>query len=477
MNINIGKQAFYHFLSQIGFSISGFIATFAIARILGAEGVGIYALGLSLLVFVNLPVSGIGDATVKRISEGREKGQYFSLGLLLNIIVAIFASVIIVLFRDILNSYTGGEIALLVVGVAICRSPFQTLKWTLQGEGKVAYSGWVRTIERTLRTALQVILLLLGYKIFGLFLGYMASLLLGALMSVAVIEIKPKFPRRRHLESLFSYAKYGWSNALKGTTFNWMDTIVLGVFVTPSFVGIYEVAWTLSTFLLMASNSLSSALFPEISRLEKEGEIEKIKSNINDALVFAGVLLIPGFFGAAILGEEILSIYSAEFSKGQYVLLILISALTFNAYFSQLTSAMRGLDKPDVALKIDFVFVGSNMILNVVLVYLFGWHGAAVATLISSFISLAVGYYAISGLIGRPGIPRREITKEVISGGTMFLVILFLNETFESNIFVTVLLVIVGAVIYWTTLLTISVRIRRKVFGLLPETISKIMPI
>ena len=73
--MRLGKTTLSHFLSQVVVSAAGFLATFAIARVLGADGVGIYALGVALLIWTTIPVAGLKRGITKRISELEEPGH------------------------------------------------------------------------------------------------------------------------------------------------------------------------------------------------------------------------------------------------------------------------------------------------------------------------------------------------------------------------------------------------------------------
>lgn len=468
MALKLGRTAVSHFLSQIALSVSGFVATLVIAWVLGADGLGAYTLGLSLMVWLNLPLAGFQKALTKRLSEGADQGEYLTAGVVVNLLSVLVPAVLVVLFRGQVNAYVGEDIAGLLALLLVSNGVFNTVRDTLHGEKKVAHAGWVRTVEQVARTVFQVVLLVLGYMIAGLFVGHALSLVVGALVAIALIDVSPAAPSKHHFRQLYQYAKHGWSGGFKGNTFNWMDTVVLGFFATNTLVGVYEVAWTLASFLAVASNSVRSTLFPEISDIAGDSDDERVHHYLNEGLVFTGVFLIPGFFGALAIGPDLLRIYNDEFTQGAFVLLLLILARLLDAYASQFTSVINGLDRPDVSFRIDVTFVAVNMSLNVVLVFLYGWVGAAVATLLSSGVALAFGLYAISDLIGVPDIPVREIGEELAAGLVMFGAVFGLHRVAPSGMWVTVALVLVGAGIYVGVLLSVSPRIRGKAEALAP---------
>jgi O-antigen/teichoic acid export membrane protein len=448
------------------------VATLAIARVLGAEGLGIYALGISLVVWLDIPHSGFREALAKRVSEGREGEQYLTAGVVASLSSIVVPVLFVFFFRSYVNEYVGSDVSLLIIVILFANGLFGTFRFALNGQKKVAHAGWIQFLNQVLRTVIQIGLLLLGYAVFGLFIGYAVAAVLAALMALVFLDVRVSVPTKRHFRDLYAYAKHGWSTGFKGNTFNWMDTVILGFFVSSSLVGIYEVAWSVASFLVLVSNSVSQTLFPEISDISTEGDTDRIHHYLNEGLVFTGVFLIPGLFGAVAIGVDVLRIYNTEFTRGASVLVILIVARTLDAYATQFTSVLKAIDRPDVVLRIDLLFVGTNTVLNVALVYFYGWYGAAVATLLSGVVSLLVGYYSLTNLIGVPNIPVGEISKEIFAGAVMFVTVTIVHRFSRSEVYLTLIVVAVGAAIYVTVLLSISPRIRNKATALLGEPLG-----
>lgn len=464
--MRLGKTTLAHFLSQVLVSVAGFVATFAIARILGAEGVGMYALGVAIIMWLKIPPSGLTDSLTKRISEGTERGEYLAAGVVLQGVLGVFIAALLVAFAGPVNRYVGARVAGLIAAVFLADAGFVTVGAALEGQKRVARYGWLRAFERLVRTGAQIGLILLGYGVSGLFFGHAASLAVAATVGIALLGLRASVPTRRHFRSLLDFARYSWLGGLKGRTFGWMDTIVLGFFVTSSLVGIYEVAWTLASFFVLVANSIQSTLFPELSDLSTTDRDDRIHHYINEGLVFTGIFLIPGLFGTIALGTDVLRIYSPEFTRGTVVLLLLIGARLFDAYGAQLVSAINALDNPEVAFRVNGLFVAINVTLNVVLVAVFGWYGAAVATLISGVVTLLLSYRALSRLIGAPTVPYAEIGREVAAAVVMLGFVVAIDPFVPQNHYTTVLLVLVGVAVYTLTLLGLSTRIRKKTTAL-----------
>jgi len=470
--MRLGKTTIVHFLSQVFISLAGFVATFAIARILGAEGLGTYAVAVALLFWLNVPASAIGNAINKRVSEGADRGSYLTAGFMLNAVVAAAVAIAIAAFAEQVDAYIGASVSDLIAALAISNVAMMTVIWSLNGQKKVGHTGVLRALERVGRTGFQVALILLGYGLSGLLVGHAASLAAAALLGVVLFEVRPSMPTRKHTRSLLDYARYSWLGTIKTRAFGWMDTIVLAFFVPSALIGIYEVSWTLASTLALVSNSVRQTLFPELSELSVEDNYDRVHHYLNEGLVFTGVFAVPGLFGAAVIGPRLLKIYRPEFTRGATILLVLIVARTLAAFGSQFLSAINAIDRPDVAFRINLVFVVSNVVLNVALISQFGWYGAAAATAISATITLSLGYLALASLIGRPEIPLREIAREFVASFAMAGAVYALATVAPDSHYATVGLVLVGGAVYAAVLVWLSTRVREKAVALLPTTVT-----
>jgi O-antigen/teichoic acid export membrane protein len=257
---------------------------------------------------------------------------------------------------------------------------------------------------------------------------------------------------------------------MKSKTFGWMDTLVLGLFVSSGLIGIYEISWRLASILILVSNAVETALFPEISEISSSGEYGEVRELLSEAIFYAGIFIIPGFFGTLVLGSDILRIYGTEFVAGAPILLILIVARTINVYEMQMLNVINGVDRPDVAFRINLVFIGVNVTLNFLLIWQFGWYGAAVATTVSSVVMLVLSYRAIDELMGVPSLPLAGIGKQILAAGGMAATVFVTQRALPfENMYATVGLVFFGAACYGIYLYVLSKRIRTKLRSLTAE--------
>jgi O-antigen/teichoic acid export membrane protein len=266
---------------------------------------------------------------------------------------------------------------------------------------------------------------------------------------------------------------------IEGRAFGWVDVAVMGLFVAPDLIGVYSVSWTIGTFLLASGIAISSATFPEISNASAADDPQAAAPILRDALRYAGLILIPGLVGATILGPRILRIYGSEFVVGTTVLVILVSALLIRSYQIQLQTTLNAVDRPDLTFRVNGAFIGSNLVLNLILVYTYGWVGAAVATLLATGLGMALAYRYVSRLIDFE-LPYTEVGKQIFAAGVTGLVAaggLWIEESYvplNHNFALVLILVTLGAGAYFAVLYSISPTFRTTVRANAPFEIPTI---
>lgn len=473
--MRIGQTSLIVFVSQIFGSIAGFVATLYFARELGAGILGIYSLVLAVVAWAAVAGKiGITSAVGKRMSEGDDEGAFFTAGLSALFVMFLFLSLVLYVLRGPVEAYIGRPVIGLVI-LLLFATLLNTLSGsTLTGSHLVHVQGLLTPVRMAVRSVTQIGLVFLGFELTGMLAGHALGYALIGAVGILIATPPIRLPSRRHFVSLFSYAKYAWLGSVERRTFGWVDVAIMGLFVPPNLIGIYSVAWTISTFLLASGSAISSAIFPEISNLTVGADSQDAAPILRDALRYAGVILIPGLVGAAAIGPRILHIYGQEFTAGATVLTLLVAAVLLRSYQKQLIATLGGIDRPDLTFNVNVTFVGSNIVLNLVLVYLYGWIGAAVATVLSAGIGTVLAYRYVASLIDFE-IPFAVIRKQIVAAGACGVVAYggrWIEDTYgviQHNFMLVLLLASLGAAVYFGVLYVISAEFRTTVLNNLPD--------
>lgn len=458
--MRIGQQSAVGFVSRVVQSAVGFGVTLVLTNVLGAETYGGYVIVLSVLAWLVVPAQfGVSGAVKKRISGttvDEAKSRYVTAGWLVVGAATLLTAGAVLLFREPINEYMGIRAAQITAALLVARAALAYLKSVLQGQDLVHVSSLLGAVESLALGVVQVGLVVAGYGLVGAFAGYGVASALVVATALVYAHKSVAFPTVEDFRSLFRYARYSWLGAIRTRTFLYADTLVLAWFVADNaVVGVYGVAWNVATIFAVFSSSVSNALFPRISSLEAEGNVGAIGRTLEDGLAYGALTLIPGFVGSLVLGDVVLGIYGQGFDRGYWILLVFVVAQLFYAYASLLSNALGALDRPDLDFRVDVVLLSSNLVLNVVLGYLYGWYGTAAATATSALIALGLAYGYVDRLV-TAGLPWAELGRQTAAAALMGVVVGGLRWILGDSLVVAAVLVAFGAGLYFVTLFGLS---------------------
>lgn len=464
--MKLGQTSVLYTAARFISSVAGFIATVYFARVLGDTVLGQYALIFAVVGWFGVVSNaGLFKAITKRISEGEEESQYFGASLVLACTVILVGVVVVFLLGEYVNDYVGTSATIFVGFLLVINVGKVPINATLNGKHLVHVNSVLSIVGGLVTPVTQIGLVLIGWQLAGMVVGYAFSSILTALLAIYALQLRPSIPDIKHFRSLFDFARYAWLGNISNKFYGTLDITVLGIFVTSGLVGVYSVVWSIVTFLSIFGNGIQMTLFPELSKLSSEGRFDDVSQLTEQALAFSGLILIPGLIGGFILAGDLLRIYGPSFVRGEQILAILIVAAIVRTYNKQLLNALDAIDRPELAFRSNLVFIAANTVLNVGLIYLYGIIGAAIATTLSAGIGFLVStHYAIRELAISP--PLREVSKQWVAALSMGLVVVVLNRAIGSWSYFgipelkVIVVVGLGAVVYFGLLFAVSLRFR-----------------
>lgn len=467
--MNIGQQSFIVFTSKLVSSVLGFVATIFFARVLGAEILGVFAVSMALISWLQLTGNmGMSSAVAKRVSEDTDKEEHAAAGFLFIIITGSTISLLIIIFSGRIDQYVGAPVTKFVILIFILFLFNNIVTSILSGRRKVHITGLLNGLKTIIVKAIQVILVLYGLKLGALLIGQWVGILIIFIIGMYFAEPGFTLPKYRHFQSLWKFARYSWLGALKSRAFNNIDILILGLFVPSSLVGVYSVCWTISKFLSLFDGAVSQVLFPEISYSETDNDPEAVSELVTEGLRFAGLITIPGVLGVYLVGDRLLRIYGPEFEQGSVVLVFLSLAIMIYGYQKQMLVGINGIDRPDLAFRINIIFIGVNILLNFILIRSVGWIGGAIATVVSALVGLILSTFILHNLADFE-VPYKDLLNQVIAALIMSVFsysILAIENSYsilEHNLLTLIIVVISGASSYFLILLVISTQFRKTV--------------
>lgn len=469
----IRRQSLISFFWQITFTFVGFLSTMYFAHAVGASTLGSYFLFLAYTSIISLFTDGgLGGAAVKRISEGDEINAYFSAYFTLRLLFTIIVLIILVLFRSyFVDLDASGMFIWLLISllVSIIAGPISS---GIAGTGKIGVRSTCAAIGNISTVVIQVISIYLGFEAAGLAGGAVAGLLMAALIESRFLDLRLTYFSWKHVKSLSSFSFWLFLTSGGVIVFSQADTIMIGYFMENADVGIYRIALQFTTVATFTTYALRNTLWPRVSRWGKEGNMGPVEESLSRAISYSLILAVPVLVGGFLLGDRLLYFfYGAEFAKGYVAMTILLSVQVVNIFQYFFTMYLDALDKPRESFKVTAIGIVANIAANSILIPVIGINGAAVATLITIALNALLAKQILSKLVSIK-LEKHSLMTITIASLLMGIIISIFSILVPlSNIWITLIAVGLGGMVYVTSLLGIDKNIRHDLKGIIAKLV------
>lgn len=414
------RNIIYSSSSIVIANLTGLITIIFLARVLKPELFGLYSLSLSTVGIISIFSDfGIRSAATRYIADAMKTENYelasgylwflIELKIALTAIVAfllyILAEPIGVMFDKpisvllkLLSIYLAfTSFSSLLVGVANAMNDFKAdlINHTISGISKLV---------------LTVLLVVLGFSILGAILAVIMSGILAFMLLLYYITKKYLvfFANRKKIGSrrIIRFIFYTALLSIPAVIFANVDIVMIGYFLKAEDVAYYRAGFSIITAILSLI-SIPAVLMPVFVKLEGED----LTGAFSRAFKYSSALCIPAALGLVLIAENLLLFaygedYHAGLSAMQILCILLISPV-----FAIYGSVFSSKEKPEL----NFYPIMFAMVLNVVLNYLmipiFGISGAATATVLSNAIFWLIqcymgakefGLYPRAGYVAKP---------------------------------------------------------------------------
>lgn len=386
------------FSGRIGDLLLSMMITPVLVRLLGASQYGDYAVMMSLLGMVMIAVnSGVFDGIRKYVSEERSTelwtehvfAFYTRIGALFSA-VAILATLAVVRLGVVDRIFGAGFrkyfylLCFLILGVQV----YQIGRGTLMGLGKEAYSEPFVVVQKALFGVFAVALAWVGYGVGGVLFGYLLATVACAIGTVVLVRrylslrhlvkpLDPEFPRRE----LLSFNGLSIVLVLLMTSLYHVDVLLLQPLAGSEQTGYYKAALVVAEFLWFAPFAVQLLLLQSSSQMWADERLERITRIAGQVTRYTALLTVLCALGIAALADAFVGLYfGAEFRPAVVPLLLLLPGALGFAVVRPILAIGQGRGALRVLIAATGVAAGMNLLLNVVLIPLYGMRGAAVAT-------------------------------------------------------------------------------------------------
>lgn len=162
------------------------------------------------------------------------------------------------------------------------------------------------------------------------------------------------------------------------------DIVMVGALIGTREAGIYAAASRTGQLVLLGLMAVNVVIAPMISGLYAAGRIDELRRAIaRGAMAILAVTPLLAV-GLLLFGEQVLSLFGAEFREGYTALTIIVAGQVVNALAGSVALLMTMTRYEREAAAILALSVAVNVSLNVVLIPAFGLAGAATATAVTT---------------------------------------------------------------------------------------------
>lgn len=225
---------------------------------------------------------------------------------------------------------------------------------------------------------------LLGFQIIGMS---------GGLIFVVVFRKKyfvfGQFQKEK-LAQLFRFGKFVAGTNFCSLLFQRLDVLLIGAFLSPATVAVYNVATRLNGLLDLPLNSLSLAQFPNVAKelAESKPMNEVMRRTVHKLLL----VQLPLSLLLIALAPQAVSLLAGEnYASAAPVLQILALAGLVKPWGRTFGMTLDATGRSDVNFKMLLFSMLVNLALNLTLLPIFGMTGAAVATGLGILFTVGIG--------------------------------------------------------------------------------------
>lgn len=443
------------FSSTILSYIFVFFATMYTARYLGAEGFGILSFALAfsgiLTVFMDL---GMSTLAVREVARKKSLGKkYIGNITIIKLILSVLTFGFMFVFVTVADYPQQVSNVVYIITFSTIITSYNTMFYSIfQAYEKIEYQSLGIIINSSLMLALVLILIYYGFNLIDFASAYIIVNLICFFYCVLICSWKFFVPK---IEVDLSFwkptivAAFPLSLTLLFSAIGFrVDSVLLSVISGNVAVGYYTAPYKIIEALIFVPSVLNVVIYPVMSKFyisSKESLINSYKKAIK-YLIILGLPLAVGIFLLA--DKIILLIYGIEFIPSITALQILIweIPLIFLTYI--FGTFLVSINKQNLSLKINFICMILNIVLNLVLIPNYSYLAASFVTVLTEIAAFIMCFYYLSKLICEVKIYRYLLKPAIASAVLGLFIYIAQLDLFFS--------VIIGTLLYFAVLISLK---------------------
>lgn len=457
MDSKIKKNYLLNTINQVLLLIVPLITTPYLSRVLEPDGIGVFSYRSSItayfVLFANLGISCYGQRAISYCQEDKKRR---SITFWETTVLKAFSSCIALFIYVVMASKSDSKILYYIMSLNIISNLFD-ISWLYQGIEDFK-SIAIRNLFFKILNVICIFIFVKEkndlYTYTFISYGGMAlnslSLWFGLNKYLSFVPLNQLHPLKKLPVVLSLFAP-----TIAIEIYTVLDKTMIGWITKDAFQsGYYEQALKITRTALAVVTSMGAVMMSRIGHYHASKEESKLNSALLESYNFVWFLSIPICFGLMAVSNNIVPWFFGEEYGEVSLLMKVLAPLVVFIGISNVTGIQYLVP---VGRQRDYtlsVISGSvvNLILNSILIPMYQSLGAAIASICAEFTVMVVQLYIVRTKISIPSILKLS-SKYFVAGIIMFMSLSLIGKYLKPSITSTLLLVVIGFVIYTLTLL------------------------
>lgn len=450
------KGSFIILIGTIIFRIGGYVYVVLTQSLLGIEGFGMLSLVMSFQwILILIAVAGLPPAIAKYVSEYLAKDNKYMVKQVIKtsfkimlIMSLIFTAIFFFMAKPLANIFNGGpEVVILFQAVSFI-APFSIIlglfRGVFQGYQRMTDIMVTRAVEQIFMISMAVVFILAGFYVLGAVIGTLIGFAIASTSALLIFRFyiwdglkdvkKPEIPVNEYklAKKLLIFSSPIIITGLAELTLFQTGNFIIPLFMNFTSLGYYNIASPIARLPLIISSSVAVALLPAASEALALNGKNLVKRYIIHSYRYLLMVLLPTCAVVIILGQPIMHLLFPKaplaYSFAGSALSILVIGMAFFSIYGISASVLQAAGKPYPAMFFLAIGTASNLILTVILVPMYGLNGAAIATMLASFMVMVLTTLKTLQVTGTK-LPYINLLKITLSSFLLGFCLLFMPKT------------------------------------------------
>lgn len=386
--------------------VFGFLVQITMARLLTGAAYGTVVLSISIINIASLAAKlGLDDGVMREYPHHEDDPARARGVVRATVVIAVVSGLVAAGLTFLLAPFIATRIfdnpALSeLLRIAAIGIPFITLSSVSQSVARGARNARVHAyvgqlFQPTVRFIVIFVLLVAGFSATGAIAGWAGSLVLSGLLALFLMyRMLPDFevsavPMYRSVLAfsipLIAVQGLGFLNTN-------IDIYMVGYFMESSVLGVYNIALQLSNLVTAVLATAGFLLPPMLTRLHEQDKREEMIRTYQVLTKWMVVLIMPIFILFFFASELVIgTLFGQNYTDGALALRILLLGKLLAIVMGLNSQSLIALGKNRVVSYIVFCQAAANAALNITLIPIIGFEGAAIGMAVSAVIGDVLG--------------------------------------------------------------------------------------